>query len=96
MAAQAQAHCIALTHNLLTIMLASLETAGVSERKVERKQAERLKKRPEPQRVPAQEMVRHATQLTCQYIRLLRYYLVHKTPWKEALPRFQLRLEAYL
>lgn len=37
-----------------------------------------------------------AAQLTCQYIRLLRYYLVHKTPWKEALPRFQLRLEAYL
>jgi hypothetical protein len=41
-------------------------------------------------------MVRHANQLICQFIRLLRHCLVHSTTWQEALPRFQLRLEAYL
>ena len=94
--AHLQAHCIALTHNLLTILLATLEQAGVRERKVERKQAARIKARPAAKRVPAQEMVRHAAQLTCQFIRLVRYYLNHKTPWREALPCFQLRLESYL
>ena len=95
-AARHQSHFIALTHNLLTILLATLEHAGVRERKVERKQADRIKSRPAAQRVPAQEMVRHADQLTCQFIRLVRYYLDHKTSWREALPRFQLRLESYL
>ncbi len=95
-AAQIQAHSIALTHNLLTILLASLEAADIRERKVERKQAERTKARSAAQRVPAQKMVRHAAQHTCQFIRLVRHYLVHKTPWREASPRFQLRLEAYL
>jgi hypothetical protein len=95
-AAHMQAHCIALTHNLLTVMLTSLASAGITEGNVARKQTERIKARTANQRVPAQEMVRHAAQLTCQFIRLLRYYLVHKTPWRDALPRFQLRLEAYL
>ncbi len=95
-AAHLQAHCIALTHNLLTLLLATLEQAGVRELKVERKQAARRKACPEAKRVPAQEMVRHAAQLTCQFIRLVRYYLDHKTPWRVALPRFQLRLGAYL
>lgn len=95
-AAQTQAHCIALTHNLLTILLASLEAADIRERKVERKHARRIQARPPARRVPAQEMVRHAAQHTCQFIRLVRHYLVHKTPWREAMPRFQLRLEAYL
>jgi len=95
-AAQLQAHCIALTHNLLTILLVTLEHAGVHERKIERKQAERRQACPAAQRVPAQEMVRHADQLTCQFIRLVRHYLIHKTPRREALPRFQLRLESYL
>ena len=95
-AAQVQAHCIALTHNLLTLLLANLEAADIRERKVERKQAERVQARPTEKRVPAQEMVRYAAQHTCQFIPPVRHYLVHKTPWHEALPRFQLRLEAYL
>lgn len=95
-ATQIQAHCIALTHNLLTLLLATLEQAGVREVKIERKQAARRKACTESQRVPAQEMVRHADQLSCQFIRLVRYYLDHKTPWPDALPRFRLRLEAYL
>ncbi len=95
-AAQIQAHGIALTHNLLTVWLASLEAAGIREVKVERKQAARVQARPAEKRVPAQEIVRHAAQLTCQFIRLLRHCLVHKTPWRAALPLFQLRLEAYL
>lgn len=95
-AAHTQAHFCALTHNLLTILLATLEQAGVTERKVERKQAARRKASPAAQRVPAHENVRHASQLTCQFIRLVRYYLDHKTPWHEALPLFQRRLESYL
>ena len=95
-AACTQGHCTALTHNLLTILLATLEQAGLSEQKVARRQAAARRARPATQRVPAQEMVRHATQLTFQFIRLLRHCLAYKTPWGEALPLFQRRLEAYL
>ena len=95
-AAHTQAHLTALTHNLLTILLATLELAGIREQKVERQQAARIAACPANQRVPAQEMVRHAAQLTCQFIRLLRHCLVHHTSWRHALPLFQLRLEAYL
>ena len=95
-AAHTQAHLTALTHNLLTLLLATLEQAGISEQKVARQHAARQDARPAAHRVPAQEMVRHATQLTCQFIRLLRHCLVDKTRWREALPLFQRRLEAYL
>lgn len=95
-AASTQAHLTALTHNLLTILLATLEQAGIREKKVERQQAQRRDARPAAQRVPAQEMVRHAAQLTCQFIRLLRRCLAHHTTWRAALPLFRLRLEAYL
>jgi hypothetical protein len=95
-AAHAQAHLTALTHNLLTILLATLERAGIREQKIERQQAARIKARAESHRVPAQEMVRHAAQLTCQFIRLLRHCLAHHTSWREALPLFQRRLAAYL
>jgi hypothetical protein len=47
-------------------------------------------------RVPAQEMVRHAAQITCQFIRLVRHCLAYKTPWRDALPLFQRRLDSYL
>jgi hypothetical protein len=95
-AAHTQAHLTALTHNLLTILLATLEQAGIREQKVERQQAARREARPDCRRVPAQEMVRHAAQLTCQFIRLLRHCLVYNTSWREALPLFQRRLGAYL
>ena len=35
-------------------------------------------------------------QLTCQFIRLVRHCLEHKTLWPAALPLFQQRLYAYL
>lgn len=95
-AARTQAHLTALTHNLLILLLATLEQAGIHEEKVERQQDARREAQPKTRRVPAQEMVRHASQITCQFIRLLRHYLVHKTPWRDALPVFQRRLEAYL
>jgi len=95
-AAHTQAHFCALTHNRLTILLATLEQAGISERKVDKKQAARRKTTPCAQRVPAQESVRHAAQLTCQFIRLVRHCLAHKTPWHVAFPLFQRRLESYL
>jgi hypothetical protein len=94
-AVQSQAHLTALTHNLLTILLCALEAADLREEKVKRRKDQEVK-RPAEQRVPAQEMVRHATQLTCQFIRLVRYYLEYKTPWTAALPLFQRRLDAYL
>src|SRR6266700_1895426 len=96
LAAQAQAHLIALTHNLLTILLATLEQAGVAETKIERRQAESRKQVPTAQRVPAQERVRYATQLSCQCIRLVRHCLRYETPWHEALPLFRSRLSVYL
>jgi len=95
-AARTQAHLTALTHNLLTLLLATLEQAGVSERKIELKRAATTAARPASQRVPAQEMVRHASQLTSQFIRLVRHCLDYKTPWRHALPLFQRRLESYL
>lgn len=95
-AAHTQGHFTALTHNLLSILLVTLEQAGLTEQKVERKRAAEQRARPVSQRVPAQEMVRHATQLTCQFIRLVRHCLAFKTPWREALPLFRRRLEAYL
>jgi hypothetical protein len=95
-AARTQAHLTALTHNLLIVLLATLEQAGIREEKVEQQQATRQHARPERLRVPAQAMVRHAAQLTCQFIRLLRHCLAYKTPWREALPLFQCRLAVYL
>jgi len=94
--AHTQAHLTALTHNLLILLLATLEQAGIREEKVERQQDARRDAQPKTLRVPAQEMVRHASQITCQFIRLLRHYLVHKTPWRDALPVFQRRLAVYL
>jgi len=41
-------------------------------------------------------MVRHAAQLTCQFIRLVRPCLDYPVPWHEALPLFQRRLDSYL
>jgi hypothetical protein len=47
---------------------------------------------------PARRAARHpgAGRITCQFIRLLRHYLVHKTPWRDALPLFQRCLAIYL
>ena len=95
-AAQTQAHLIALTHNLLTLLLSSLEAAGLNEQKIARRNAERQKQAAPTPRVPAREMVRHALPLTCQFIRLLRYHLEYSTRWIDALPLYQCRLECYL
>ncbi len=95
-AAATQAHLTALVHNLLTLLLVTLEQAGLSEKKLERVQTARRNARAEKQRVPAQEMVRHAAQLTCQFIRLVRHCLDYKVPWREAQPLFQRRLDSYL
>lgn len=95
-ASHTQAHLIALTHNLLTILLCTLESADCPEAKITRQKTMRQEQRAEHQRVPAQEMVRYAAQLTCQFIRLLRHCLRHPTPWHAALPLFQARLAGYL
>ena len=73
-----------------------LEKTGLQEKKLEAKQAKRTSCHPESQRVPAQEIVRHAAQITCQFIRLVRHCLFEKTSWRLALPLFKLRLESYL
>ena len=84
------------THNLLTILPCALEATGLREGKVERRAAQSQQEQPLEQQVPAQKMVRHATQLTCQFIRLVRHCLDHRTLWPAALPLFQQRLYAYL
>jgi hypothetical protein len=95
-AALLQGHFMALLHNLLSVLLAALERAGVREEKVLGRQVARRRALPAGRRVPAQEMVRHALVLTCQFIRLVRHCLREKTPWKAALPLFECRLKVYL
>lgn len=95
-AAHTQAHFIALTHNLLTILLRDLEGIGMPATKVHARACDRIDATPDAQRLPAREGVRHAFQLTCQFIRLLRHCLEHRTRWIDALPLFQRRLAAYL
>lgn len=95
-AAHTQAHLIALTHNLLTILLTDLEAIGIAETKVQARSAATLTHTPAAQRVPSRENVRHALQLTCQFIRLVRHCLEYKTRWIDALPLFQQRLSSYL
>jgi len=91
-----QAHLCALAHNLLTLLLSTLEKTGLSEEKLDKKHAQRINCNQENQRVPAQEMVRHAAQITCQFIQLVRHCLFQKTTWQLALPLFQARLKYYL
>jgi len=95
-ASQTQAHLIALTYNLLTILLSDLESIGVTEKKVHARTRTRIARTPTANRLPAREYVRLAFQFTCQFIRLLRHCLDHQTRWIEVLPLFQRRLTAYL
>ncbi len=91
-----QGHFMALLHNLLTVLLVALESAGVVEQKVLDRRAAARRLQPSGKRVPAQEMVRDALCLTCQFIRLVRHCLREKMPWKMALPLFECRLRIYL
>jgi hypothetical protein len=69
---------------------------GCPEQKILDRAAARVDSQPPSQRVPAQEIIRHAHALTCQFIRLVRHCLRYKTPWPLALPLFQARLLRYL
>ena len=91
-----QAHFMALLHNLLTVLLARMEHIGTPDQKILDKAAKRRAATTEDKRVPAQEMVRHAHALSCQFIRLVRHCFRYKIPWIEALPIFKLRLNCYL
>ncbi len=62
---------------------------SVNEAKVQSHTAARRAETPITQRVPSRERVRHAFQLTCQFIRLVCYCLDHRVRWIEALPLFQ-------
>ena len=95
-ARKTQSHFMALLHNLLALLLVQLEERGIREGKVEGRILKRRQAVPEERRVPAQEMVRHAYTMTCQFIRLLRHAVRHKFAWHEALPLFKQRLEAYI
>ena len=95
-ASETQAQFMALLHNLLVVLLAQLEEKGIREKKVEERSKKRREATPEKKRVPAQEMVRHAYTMTCQFIRLLRHAVRYKYAWHEALPLFKQRLEAYI
>lgn len=95
-AALMQGHFMALLHNLLTLLLVALESAGVVEQKVLDRRAAARYRQPLGQRVPSHQMVRHALVLTCQFVRLVRHCLREKTPWQVALPLFECRLRIYL
>jgi hypothetical protein len=95
-AAKTQGHFMALLHNLLVVLLAQLESMGIREKKVEERSNKRMAAVPEDKRVPTREMVRHVYTMTCQFIRLLRHAVRHRYAWKEVLPLFKLRLEAYI
>ena len=95
-AAVMQGHFMALLHNLLTVLLATLEKIGLHESKVIARREKVRRTQPEHKRVPSQMMVRHALCLTCQFIRLVRHCLREKTPWNVALPLFESRLKSYL
>lgn len=95
-AALMQAHFVALLHNLLTLLLARLEQTGICETKVTKRQQQRRDKIPPDQQVPAQNNVRHAFALTCQFIRTVRNTIRLKIPWDDAYPLFKLRMESYL
>jgi hypothetical protein len=58
---------MALLHNLLTVLLSRLEGIGCPEQKILDRAAARVDSQPPSQRVPAQEIIRHAHALTCQY-----------------------------
>ena len=73
-----------------------MEQIGTPNQKVLDKAQKRRAATPEHKRVPAQEMVRHAHALSCQFIRLVRHCLRYKTPWAQALPLFKARLHCYL
>ena len=88
-----QAHFIALLHNLLTVLLARLEDSGLREQKLH---PGTIKRRLIQPPTPAQQMVKHAVILTCQFIRLLRTCFRYKLSWTHALPLFNLRLSSYL
>lgn len=91
-----QAHFVALLYNLLVLLQARLEQAGIYELKIERKAARRKAQTPAEKVVPSHGMVHHAGVLTCQFIRLVRNCMRHRTTWSEALPIFRTRMEAYL
>lgn len=91
-----QANCIALLYNLLVLLQAKLERAGIYDRKVERKAERRQRRLSLEKIVPSHGMVRHASVMTCQFIRLVRNCLRQRTSWLKALPLFRVRLEAYL
>jgi len=91
-----QAHFLALAHNLLTLLLRTLEKSGLTDNKILKKQIEHTQKLSPQQRVPAHEMVRHALQLSCQFIRLVRHCRFHKVSWPLAFPLFRDRLAFYL
>lgn len=91
-----QAHFVALLHNLLTLLLARLEKTGLEQRAVTARRARRRRDTPDHKRVPAQEMIRHAFPLTCQFIRTARNVLRFKIPWNDAYPIFKQRLDSYL
>jgi hypothetical protein len=95
-AATMQAHFMTLLHNLLTVLLARMESIGLYDQKILDRTAKRREHTPLHTRVPAQEMVHHAHALSCQFIQLVKHCFRFKIPWSHALPLFKLRLHSYL
>lgn len=102
-AREVQAHCFALTHNLLVLLRRELERShGVREEKLEHKRAKALDQRTKVAQAkgrivpPVYWKLPAAVQLSVQYIRAIRNGIWSRQRWAKILPRLAVVLSAYL
>jgi hypothetical protein len=102
-AQEIQAHCFALTHNLLVCLRAQLDQReGIRELKVEKKRQQSLITRRAQAAAHGRAVPRHqerlpaVVQLTVQFIRTLRNAILVGMRWLAALARLRESMEFYL
>jgi hypothetical protein len=103
LAQQIQAHFLALSHNALILLRGKLDGRhGIREEKLEAKRAEALKRRAQAARAkgfrlhPLSCKLPAIVQLSLQFIRAVRNYIIANAPLKSVLNRFRAMLYAYL
>lgn len=98
-AQEIHAHFMALTHNLLTLLLHKLDKEhGIKEEKIQKKHDEAEKKR-KAKNLPHlifYDIARKAVQLSQQFIRAVRNLIDRQRYWHEALIILRKRLQSYL
>jgi hypothetical protein len=92
-------HLMAITHNLLTLLLDKLDREhGIKEEKLLKKHDKRAEERKATNspHLVFYDIARKCLQLSHQFIRLVRNLITNRTPFKEALSLFRIRLYKYL